>query len=110
MVLSVDKDGRADWAKVIHKDQFDDDDDNFLSSSTMNSGGEIHFIYNMDTKNQIISDQSVTADGTVKRNVTLKSQERGYEFMSRLSKQVGARQLIIPCSYRSYICFAKVDL
>jgi hypothetical protein len=110
MVLSIDKDGRADWAKVIHKDQFDDDDDNFLSYSTMNSGGEIHFLFNMDTKNQIVSDESIAADGSVKRNATLKSQERGYEFMSRHSKQVGARELIIPCTYRNYICFAKVNL
>jgi hypothetical protein len=109
MVLSVDTAGRADWAKVLHKDQFEDDEDSYLSFSTMNSGGEIHFLFNMDGKNQIISDESIAADGTVKRNATLKSQERGYEFMSRYSKQVGARQLIIPCSYRNFICFAKVD-
>ena len=109
IVISVDKDGKADWNKVIHKDQFDDDDDNFLSFSTMNSGGEIHILYNMDTKNQLVADQSINAEGTIKRNPTLKSQERGYMFMSRHSKQVGAGQLIIPCSYRNYICFAKVE-
>ena len=109
IILSVDKTGRAEWAKVIHKDQFDDDDDNFLSFSTMNPGGEIHFLYNLDSKNQVISDQSISADGTLKRNATLKSQERGYEFMSQLSKQVGSRQLIIPCAYRGNICFARID-
>ena len=109
IVISVDKDGKVDWNKVIHKDQFDDDDDNFLSFSTMNSGGEIHILYNMDTKNQLVADQSINAEGTIKRNPTLKSQERGYMFMSRHSKQIGAGQLIIPCSYRNYICFAKVE-
>ncbi len=108
IVLSVDKNGLAQWGKVIHKDQFADDDDNFLSFSAMNSGDEIHFLYNLTTKNQVIADESVSADGTLKRNATLRSQERGYEFMAQLGKQVGARQLIIPCTYRGYICFAKV--
>ncbi|NOT92829.1 hypothetical protein [Ferruginibacter sp.] len=43
IVLSADKNGKIDWSKVIHKDQFDDNDDNFLSFSNMNSGGQIHF-------------------------------------------------------------------
>ena len=75
----------------------------------MTSRGEIHFLFNSDKKNQIISDQSITPDGTVKRNPTLKSEQRGYEFMPALSKQVGANQIIIPCAYRNNICFAKVD-
>lgn len=109
IVLSLDKYGKFEWSKVIHKSQYDDDDDNFLSFATMNWGGEIHFLFNADTRYQVISDQSISADGSIKRNATLKSQEKGYEFMPKLSKQVGARQLIVPCSYRGYICFAKVD-
>lgn len=109
MVLSVDKDGRAEWAKVIHKDQFEDDDDDYLGFANMNSGGEIHFIFSMDTRNEVIADNSISADGIVKRNATLKSRERGYQFMSKFSKQVGARQLIIPCSYRGVISFALVE-
>lgn len=76
----------------------------------MNKGGQIHFLFNNDkNRNQIIANHSITPAGQVTRNATLKSQERGYEFMTRLSKQVGASQLIIPCTYRGYICFAKVD-
>ncbi len=109
MVLSISKDGKSEWNKVIHKEQVDENDDSFLSFSTMNSGGEIHFLFNGDRKNQIISDQSIAPDGTVKRNPTLKSQEKGYEFMPRYSKQVGANQLVLPCAYRGYLCFAKID-
>ncbi|MGG9960325.1 hypothetical protein [Ferruginibacter sp. SUN106] len=110
MILSVDKNGKLEWSRVIHKDQFDDDNENFLSFSTMNSGGEIHFLFNDDkNKNQIIANHSITPAGVITRNPTLKSQERGYQFMPSLSKQVGASQLIIPCMYRSYICFARVD-
>lgn len=109
MVLSVDNKGKLNWNKIIQKEQFDDDNDNFLSFNTMNAGGEIHFLFNDDRKNQLIADHSISADGNVKRNPILKSQEKGYQFMSRYLKQVGARQIIMPCNYRGWICFAKID-
>ena len=110
LILSADKTGKIDWSRVIHKDQFDDNNDNFLSFSTMNSGGEIHFLFNNDkNKNQIVANQSLSPSGNITRNPTLKSMEKGYQFMTRLSKQVGANQIIIPCDFKGYICFAKVD-
>jgi hypothetical protein len=110
IILSLDKDGRLQWNRVIHKDQYDDDNENFLSFTTMNSGGEIHFLFNDDkNRNQIIADHSISPLGEITRNPTLKSQEKGYQFMTSLGKQVGASQLIIPCLYRGYICFAKVN-
>ena len=109
LVLSVSKTGQLLWSKVLHKSQFDDEEENFMSFSTLTSGNEIHFLFNSDRKYQIISDQAIAADGTITRYPTLKSPQKGYEFMPSLSKQVGARQLIIPCAYRNNICFAKVD-
>ena len=109
LVLSFTKTGQMEWSKIIHKSQFEDNDENSLSFSTMTSGSEIHFLFNQDRKYQIVSDQGLTPDGTLTRYPTLKSQQRGYEFMPSLSKQVGARQIIIPCVYHSNICFAKVD-
>ena len=109
LVLSVNKNGKTEWSRVIQKEQFDDNEDNFMSFSTMNSGGEVHFLFNGDKKYQVISDQSITPDGTIKRNPTLKSPQRGYEFMPKHSKQVGANQIIVPCAYRNNICFAKID-
>ncbi len=111
LLLSYDKNANLLWSRVIQKEQFDDDNDNFLSFSTFNSGGEINFLFNDDkNRNQIIANHSVTGSGNVTRKPTLKSQERGYRFMPRLSKQVGASQFIIPCDYRGYICFARIDL
>jgi hypothetical protein len=109
LVSGFSKTGQLLWSKVVHKSQFDDDDVNFMSFSTLTSGNEIHFLYNGDRKYQIISDQAFAADGTVTRYPTLKSPQKGYEFMPALGKQVGSRQMIIPCSYRNNICFAKVD-
>ena len=108
-VISIDKNGNREWNNIIHKTQYDDDNDNFLSYALMNSGDAIHFLFNTDSKNQIIADMSVAPDGNVKRDPTLKSREKGYQFMTQHGKQVGARQMIIPCIYRGYICFAKVD-
>jgi hypothetical protein len=109
LVLSVSKTGQLQWSKVLHKSQFDDEEENFLSFSTLNSGSEIHFLFNSDRKYQIISDQGIAADGTITRYPTLKSPQKGYQFMPSLSKQTGASQIIIPCAYRNNICFAKVD-
>jgi len=109
LVQSISKDGKIEWSKIIQKYQFDDNDDSFLSFSTMILTGEIHFLFNSDRKNEVITDQSISRDGTLKRNPTLKSPERGYEFMPGLNKQVGANQLIIPCAYRNNLCFAKID-
>lgn len=110
MVLSVSKTGEILWSRVIHKSQFADDDENFLSFSTITSGNEIHVLFNEDRKYQVISDQAITPDGTIKRYPTLKSPQKGYEFMPSLSRQTGAGQLIVPCAYRGgEICFAKID-
>lgn len=109
VVFSINKDGKTEWSKVIQKEQFDDNDDNFMSFSTVTSSGEIHFLFNSDRKYQVISDQSIAPDGTIKRNPTLKSPQRGYEFMPKHSKQVGSRQLIVPCAYRNNVCFARID-
>jgi hypothetical protein len=109
LVMSISKTGQVEWSKVLHKSQFDDEEDNFMSFSTITSGSEVHFLFNDDRKYQIISDQGIAPDGTVKRYATLKSPQKGYEFMPSLSKQTGANQIIIPCAYRNNICFAKID-
>ncbi|MBL0145121.1 MAG: hypothetical protein IPP48_04560 [Chitinophagaceae bacterium] len=106
----MNKDGVQEWSKVIQKDQFEDETDNYLSYAAIPFGGEIHFLFNNDKRNEIVADQSINALGLIKRNPTFKTEEKGHQFMPRLSKQVGAKQIIIPCSYRGYICFAKVDM
>ncbi len=109
LVMSVSKTGQIEWSKVLHKSQFDDNEENFLSFSTAISGGEIHFLFNADKRYQVVSNQGIAADGTITRYPTLKTDQKGYEFMPNLSKQVGASQVIMPCAYRGNICFAKID-
>ena len=110
LVMSVSKNGIPDWTNLIHKQQYSDDNDNFLSFNIFNTAGEIHFLYNdISRRDKLLSDNIVTPDGNSKRSPTLRTYERGYEFMPRFLKQIGARQVIIPCGFRGQICFAKVD-
>jgi hypothetical protein len=110
LILNLDKTGKLEWSNVIHKSQFDDADDNFLSYAIMLTGGELHFLFNeLERRNQLINDQSVSASGQVTRNPPLKALDRGYTFMPRFAKQVSATQIIVPCIYRNYVCFAKIE-
>ncbi len=109
-ILSFDKTGHPEWSSVIVKEQFDDQSDDFLSYQVMVTGGQLHFLFNQNEKRvQLLNDYTVSPEGETSRNPTLKNLDKGYEFMPRYAKQVSARQIIIPCQTRNYICFAKVD-
>ncbi len=109
-VLSFSNTGQLEWTTVIGKSQFDDESDDLLSFQLLNTGDQLHFLFNQqERKNNLLSDYSITPDGKMDRNPTLKNLDKGYEFMPKFGKQVSARQMIIPCQYRNYICFAKVD-
>ncbi|MDZ4795101.1 MAG: hypothetical protein SGI83_12545 [Bacteroidota bacterium] len=110
VVLSFDNQGKMEWNNVMGKTQFNDDSDDLLSYQLMNTGGQIHFLFNQqERRNNLLSDYSISPDGQMTRSPTLKNLDRGYEFMPKYGKQVSARQMIVPCLYRNYICFAKID-
>jgi hypothetical protein len=110
MVLSYGSDGTVEWSNVIPKSQFDDESDNMVSFQLMNTGAELHFIFNaFERRVLMLNDQSLGADGKITRNPTLKNLDKGYEFMARYGKQVSGSQMIVPCLYRNYLCMAKID-
>lgn len=110
LILNMDKSGTTDWASVINKTQYDDETDNFLSYATMLTGGQLHFLFNsVERRSLLLGDQSVSGSGKITRNPPLKALDRGYQFMPRYGKQVSATEIVIPCTYRNYICFAKVE-
>jgi hypothetical protein len=110
LVLSYDKDGNVEWTNIIPKSQFDDESDNMVSFLLVNEGTELHFLYNlMERRSLLLNDQSMGADGKISRNNTLKNLDKGYEFLARNGKQVSGKQIIIPCTYRNYLCFAKIE-
>jgi hypothetical protein len=110
IILSFDNKGELGWSNVISKGQFDDESDDRISYQVMNTGGQLHFLFNMQEKrNLLLNDFALSPDGQINRNPTLKNLDRGHEFMPKYGRQVSARQLIVPCFYRNYICFAKIE-
>ena len=108
--FSFSKDLKLQWSNVINKTTSDVENDNFLSFTNLNAGGEIYFLFlQKDNNRQILSNHALQPDGAVKRYATLKGREAGYNFMARLSRQTGARQMIVPCIVRNNIAFAKID-
>jgi hypothetical protein len=109
-LLSFDSSGKLEWSNVIHKEQFDDESDDRISYKLMNTGGQIHFLFNQEERRmRLLNDFSVDPSGQLVRNPTLRNLDRGYEFMPKYAKQVSSRQMIIPCFRNNYICFAKLD-
>ena len=76
----------------------------------MNTGGELHFLFNLyERRALLLNDQSVDADGKLVRNPTFKNLNRDIEFMMRYGKQISAKSMIVPCQFRNYLIFAKID-
>ena len=108
--FSFSPDLKLQWNSVINKTTSDIENDNFLSFINMNAGGEIYFLFlQKDNNRQILSNYALQPNGSIVRNATLKGREAGYNFMPRLSRQTGARQMIVPCIVRNNIAFAKID-
>ena len=109
-LLSFDRTGKLEWSNVIHKEQFDDESDDRISYKVMNTGGQVHFLFNQEEKrNQLLNDFSIDASGQLNRNPTLRNLDKGYEFLPKYAKQVSSRQMLIPCFRNNYICFAKLE-
>lgn len=110
VILSFDKDGNPEWTNVISKEQFDDESDDLISYQIMNTGGQLHYLFNKaEKRNLLLNDYSIAPDGKINRNPTLKNLDKGFEFMVKYAKQVSSRQMIIPCLNRNSICFAKIE-
>ncbi len=110
LIMNIDSSLKPKWMNILFKSQADDNSDNYLSYGTLNAGSEIYFLFLEKIKNpQVVSSQALSSSGGIRRNATLKSREKGYQFMPRLSKQVGLYEVIIPATYRGLISFVKVN-
>nr|MBA2746957.1 hypothetical protein [Flavisolibacter sp.] len=99
-----------EWNSVIRKSQFDDESDDKISYLMANTGSQIHYLFNVDERRALLlNDFTLSPGGTINQNPTLKNLDRGFEFLPKYGKQVSANQLIVPCYYRNYLCFAKIE-
>ena len=109
-VISFNPNGKMEWSNVIRKTQYDDNTDNYIGFGLFNTGEDLHFIFNEQKKrSMLLTNQTIANTGQINRNPTLKNLDKGYDFMARHSKQIGVRQAIVPCMYRGFTCFAKID-
>lgn len=109
-VLSFDTTATLAWTNVILKSQYDDYTDNFIGYGVFRESGLVHFLFNqLEKRTLLLTDQSINADGQINRTPTLRNLSKDYQFMPRYSKQVSAREIIIPCQYRNFTCFAKIE-
>lgn len=109
LIFSLTKDLKLEWNSVINKTSSDIETDNYLSFTNMNTGGEIYFLFFQKDNKQILSNHALKPSGSITRYPTIKSREAGYEFMPKLGRQTGSQQIIIPCTIRNSIAFAKID-
>lgn len=110
MILSFDNRDTLEWSNIVNKTQYQDQSDELVSYQIMNTGDELHFLFNTyERRTQLLTDQSIGPDGKITRYPTLKNLDRNIEFMPRYGKQVSARSVVMPCQFRNYIIFAKID-
>lgn len=110
VLFAFDKLDSLVWTNVINKSQFDDQGDGLISHQVMNTGGEIHFLFNLyERRTLLLNDQSINVEGKITRYPTFRNLDRNIEFMPRFGKQVGLRSMILPCQFKNYLIFAKID-
>ena len=110
MVFYFNADGKLAWSNTIRKNQFDDNTDSFISYQLFNTGNEIRFLFNQREKRQLmLNSATVDANGKLKRQPTLKNMDNFHDFMPKYGKQISLRQIILPCVYKNYICFANLE-
>lgn len=109
-ILSYDGDGKLEWSNFIRKNQSAEGNASFLSYKLVNIGSELEFIYNSPfRRSYLLTVMSVTPQGKLSKLPTLRGLDNGYDWMPRYGRQISARSVVIPCIFRNYICFAKID-
>lgn len=109
-IISFDSVANMEWASIIPKSQYDDNTDNFIGYGTFVTSGQINFLFNQFTKRTLLLQaQSVNTQGNVSIFPTLRELDKGFQFMPRYIKQISSHEVLIPCQYRNYLCFAKIE-
>jgi hypothetical protein len=109
-IFSFSKYGSMEWSNVVHKNQRDDNTEDYISYQILLTGGSLHFLFNeKERSDYLMYDNSVSTTGQVTRHPTIKNLDTKRTIMPRHGKQISAREMIFPCFYKNYICFAKIE-
>jgi hypothetical protein len=109
-VISFDSTAEMQWASVIPKSQYDDNTDNFIGYGIYLGSGQVNFLFNeFEKRTRLLQAESIDPSGKTALAPTLKELDRGYQFMPRYIKQVSNHEVLLPCEYKNYLCFAKIE-
>jgi hypothetical protein len=109
-IFSCNKNGELEWSNIIDKNQREDNTEDNISYQVLLTGGQLHFLFNDKDRNDFLMfDNSISTSGQITRHPTLKNLNRQYLIMVRYGKQVSAKEMVFPCVYKNYICFAKIE-
>ena len=110
LALSYNADGTLEWPAFVRKEQYSQEDGGLFSSyALLNTGGSLGFLFN-DFNRSRSTIQLATIDAAGKsdiRSFALGGQQEP-DWLPRSAKQVGSRELVVPCLRRKQLCFAKV--
>lgn len=116
-ILSYDKADSLEWCNVVRKDQSDDLGYNFSSYQLINTGNQLHFIFNGKNKGHytfsnyiyLVTDYSLSRSGELTQLPLMRKIERKYRLMPRYARQVGANEVVMPFELGSELSFAMME-
>jgi hypothetical protein len=76
----------------------------------MNTGKEIHFMFIENAQEKsLITDHVLSTNGSIRKFPLIRNDQRNYEFMPKLGKQIGSNLMVIPFLYFNKVGFAKIE-
>ena len=109
-IFAFDSTANIEWTSIIPKSQYDDNSDDFIGYGMFIAFGKANFLFNQfERRTLLLQAESIDPQGKLVAAPTLKELDRGYQFMPRYVKQVSSNEVLIPCQYKNYLCFAKIE-
>jgi hypothetical protein len=107
----MDVKGNVTGIKTIDKVQSDENVDEFIGYGTIDNTNGTSFVYYKKQSGirQLVLN-TLTKEGALAKGSAIILQEKRYEWMPRMLKQVGENEAILPYQYKDKIGFAKIKI
>ena len=110
-LISFDIKGNLQWVKTIDKKQSDQNVDQFIGYGSIQNEAGMSFVYHQKQKgvHQLIVN-TLTKEGQLVKGNSIVLNEKNYEWMPKMLKQVGEHEAILPYQFKNKIGFAKIQI
>ena len=110
-LISMDVKGNILGVKTIDKSQSDESTDQFIGYGTLENDNGVTFVYhNKEKRTHQLVLNTLTKEGGLTKGNAIVLQEKKYEWMPKMLKQVGDNEAILPYQYKDKIGFAKIKI